>query len=353
MAKGKGEMQTYWLEGKSQTATFPASEHTVETVDGRQSDYEFLEGKTKRLVDWNVEMLIRILKQIVARRRPSGTPSRVSRRIKVDDVLKTYECPLEEVQEVISLPKYDDSATENHATVDVVVLPAPVVKQLNDFVSAISRLYRENPFHNFEHCSHVVMSVSKLMSRIVAPSSIDLDRDMRSASRTLHDHTYGITSDPLTQFACVFSALIHDVDHTGVPNTQVLVENQSLAATYKNRSVAEQNSLDIGWNLLMKEQYADLCALLFTTDAELRRFRKLVVNSVMATDISDKELKEQRNARWERAFSEATVQSSMTSENEKNADDRKATIVIEHLIQASDVSHTMQHWAVYRKWQVS
>jgi hypothetical protein len=30
--------------------------------------------------------------------------------------------------------------------------------------------------------------------------------------------------------------------------------------------------------------------------------------------------------------------------------DRKATIVIEHLIQASDVSHTMQHWHIYRKW---
>jgi len=29
---------------------------------------------------------------------------------------------------------------------------------------------------------------------------------------------------------------------------------------------------------------------------------------------------------------------------------RKATIVIEHLIQASDVSHTMQHWHVYQKW---
>ena len=28
----------------------------------------------------------------------------------------------------------------------------------------------------------------------------------------------------------------------------------------------------------------------------------------------------------------------------------KATIVIEHLIQASDISHTMQHWHIYRKW---
>jgi hypothetical protein len=30
--------------------------------------------------------------------------------------------------------------------------------------------------------------------------------------------------------------------------------------------------------------------------------------------------------------------------------DLKATIVIEHIIQASDVSHTMQHWHIYRKW---
>jgi hypothetical protein len=29
---------------------------------------------------------------------------------------------------------------------------------------------------------------------------------------------------------------------------------------------------------------------------------------------------------------------------------RKATIVIEHLIQASDIAHTMQHWHIYRKW---
>jgi hypothetical protein len=30
--------------------------------------------------------------------------------------------------------------------------------------------------------------------------------------------------------------------------------------------------------------------------------------------------------------------------------DLRATIVLEHIIQASDVSHTMQHWHVYLKW---
>lgn len=63
------------------------------------------------------------------------------------------------------------------------------------------------------------MSVVKLLSRIVAPdidypeeSAISSERKRNQMlAAKLHDHTYGITSDPLTQFAVVFSALIHDV----------------------------------------------------------------------------------------------------------------------------------------------
>ena len=48
-----------------------------------------------------------------------------------------------------------------------------------------------------------------------------------------------------------------------------------------------------------------------------------------------------RNNRWKKAF-----------KNEDHSDERdlKATIVIEHIIQAADVAHTMQHWHVYQKW---
>ena len=57
----------------------------------------------------------------------------------------------------------------------------------------------------------------------------------------------------------------------------------------------------------------------------------------MATDIVDKDLKALRNARWEKAF-----QKKDSTQMTKEDIDRKATIVIEHLIQASDVSHTMR-----------
>jgi hypothetical protein len=220
-----------------------------------------------------------------------------------------------------------------------------VIDQVREYVTCIARMYRTNAFHNFEHASHVTMSVTKLLSRIVAPRNIDDDK-----LNELHDHTYGITSDPLTQFACVFSALIHDVDHTGVPNAQLVKENHPISVLYHNRSMAEQYSLTLSWNLLMEDRFQDFRRCLYSTEAELMRFRHLVVNGVMATDIADKDLKNLRNARWAKAFDDDMTLLDKKKKQSKDDVDRKATIVIEHLIQASDIAHTMQHWHVYRKW---
>lgn len=248
-----------------------------------------------------------------------------------------------------------------------VTINPEVEAQLRQYVTCCAHLYKKNAFHNFEHASHVAQSVTKLLSRIVAPdlghpvlehapfekksNHRGVDDDVNFAS-TLHDHTYGITSDPLTQFACFFSALIHDADHSGVPYTRLLVENPVLSKRYHDRSVAEQNSFSLAWDLLMDDMFVDFRRAIYSTTEELERFRELVVNSVMATDIVDKDLKALRNARWEKAFAEKSEGSdgSIKTDSCQDAINRKATIVIEHLIQASDVSHTMQHWHVYRKW---
>ena len=113
-------------------------------------------------------------------------------------------------------------------------------------------------------------SVSKLLSRILAPK---LGANVDKNDKLLHDHTYGITSDPLTQFACIFSALIHDAEHEGVPNAQLVKEESTLAAKYKNQSVAEQNSVDVGWNLLMEPRFKELRSAIYTTKEEMVHFR--------------------------------------------------------------------------------
>lgn len=52
----------------------------------------------------------------------------------------------------------------------------------------------------------------------------------------------------------------------------------------------------------------------------------------------DKELGAARKERWNKAFAEDV---ELEDENTENIINRKATIVIEHLIQASDIAHTM------------
>jgi hypothetical protein len=194
----------------------------------------------------------------------------------------------------------------------------------------------------------------------------------------------------LTHFAVVFSALIHDTDHRGVSNLQLAKEIPVLGKKYRHKSVAEQNSVDLSWEMLMQPKYCHLQRCIFATKEEYIRFRQLVVNTVLATDIFDSELKALRNMRWDRAFHSDKVHgvfdsdqqsSSMRSdpdesEESTNVDNdvsgnsanpstmpeeskkqrkqtstnRRATIVIEHIIQASDVAHTMQHWNVYKRW---
>jgi 3'5'-cyclic nucleotide phosphodiesterase len=259
---------------------------------------------------------------------------------------------LDEVKDVLKMPKFDARTADVVGKGDNVSIDPCIVNSLTEYVTLIASTYRNNPFHNFDHACHVSMSVSKLMKRIVAPelTSEQYERANRKGGHDLasqlHEYSHGIVSDPMTVFAITFSALIHDADHRGVSNMQLMKEDPTLASRYRNKSIAEQNSLDIAWDLLMLDQFKEMRRFIFGTRQELLRFRQLIVNIVLATDIFDKELNELRTNRWVRAFSETHHHHNRGD----NVNDLRATIVMEHIIQASDVSHTMQHWHVYQKW---
>jgi hypothetical protein len=135
--------------------------------------------------------------------------------------------------------------------------------------------------------------------------------------------------------------------------------------------VAEQNSVDVGtlssdvtrgqpissmdnaslavdlitaWNLLMDFGFKELRMAIYSNQDELNRFRQLIVNTVMATDIMDKDLKALRNARWDKAF----LKEPCVQESSKDIVDRKATIVIEQYVpknrpNCSDQRRTQVH----------
>jgi hypothetical protein len=347
-AKGKGAMQTYWLKQVAQqpdsarkNSLLVATKLASNLAGGLgEANGETNEVKD-RLIDWNVQVMMSLIEKIVARRG----------RKKISKVESHPSLPLtsnskilDEVKEVVELPKFDaDSVLKSDNQVSA---PPLVRSELRDYVAQTAGSYYDNPFHNFQHASHVCLSAHKLLKRITRPDEVNYAHASKAAvAQELHDVTYGISSDPLTQLAMVFAALIHDAGHTGVPNGQLAKESPVIAAKYGNQSIAEQRSVDISWELLLAPCYSHLRECIFPTKEEQARFRQLIVNSVMATDIFDPELGALRKARWAKAF--GPEQPEWTG---RDAVDRKATIVIEHVIQASDVAHTMQHWHVYQKW---
>eukprot|EP00980_Cylindrotheca_fusiformis_P010899 scaffold2482_cov116-Cylindrotheca_fusiformis.AAC.9 len=362
--KGKGEMQTYWVtktnkiqskaaDLKTEMLTLDEGAETEESSEtGEEGDKNPLGidgmSRIERLVEWNVEILTSLLKQVVGCQ--GGVVSEIQTLSSIEKSIGICgKTVLEEFTPTIPLKRFDTEELERRQSTRASDMGVEAKSQLRNYISTIASMYPDNAFHNFEHASHVTASVKKLLSRIVSVGEDNgFGASIPSESEKLVDlagHSYGITSDPLTQFAVVFSAIIHDVDHPGVPNAQLVKENTRCAQIYK-KSVAEQKSVDIAWDMLMEDEYGELRACIYQTEEDLRRFRQLVVNTVMATDIVDKELQALRKARWETAF-DSTAE---TQDEGVESEDRKATIVIEHLIQASDVAHTMQHWYIYKKW---
>jgi hypothetical protein len=312
------------------------------------------EKAIQRLVEWNTDVMLRLLKQVVAKRMTSGQES-----WEEEPTLEQNEgqIVLDEVKEVIDLPRFKYYRAELNP--DSIALPEEAEKQLRDFVAAVSNAYHNNPFHCLQHASQVTTALTKLLSRVVATSLDELENEVEdddsledvqvtdNMAAMLHHHTFGIASDPLSQFGLVFAALIHAVDHQGLSNQDESTANPESTAFYRNRSVVEQRSVEKAWKKLMEPEFIELRKCIYTDEVELQRFRQVVVNSVMATDVDDLELQNLRMKRWEKTFSSGV---RMTGRDTLEDVNRKATIVMEQLMQAADIIHTMQPWIVYEKW---
>lgn len=299
----KGNVQTHWVrmacapisdisEASSQNdggSSAPSQrrmsgpgKNAVSTKIWEGTGLEAYLGKTEldpridRLVDWNVELLAGMLKSVVAQRIAKGAEATQIESGIEEEV--AGDLVLDEVRMVIEFPDFDAKAAARAAEVlGDIELPLEVKSELRQYVAAIASGYWDNPFHDFEHASHVILSANKLLKRI---QSLDDDKfgDVLT-SYDVHEHTYGIGTDPLTQFTLAFAALVHDVGHTGVPNTQLSQDDPDLAEKYVFKSIAEQHSVDLAWDLLMLPAFKNLRSCIYQDRGDCERFRSLLVNS--------------------------------------------------------------------------
>jgi Adenylate and Guanylate cyclase catalytic domain/3'5'-cyclic nucleotide phosphodiesterase len=208
-AKGKGLLQTYWLNPrKARTGSVVSSVEDLASSNGDMEEQdtetmpfssaaEFSNDKLLRLINWNVELFEEMLKPIVQRRMESLGGSLSNIMPVEEQILANGASPRDKIVPSVRMPGFKVD------TVNQVDLGPEVTSQLRNYITSIANLYNSaNAFHNFEHASHVIMSTLKLLQR--ASTNMKLD--------------------PLTKFAICFSALIHDLDHSGVSNGQLVKE---------------------------------------------------------------------------------------------------------------------------------
>ena len=107
--------------------------------------------KEIRLVDWNVEILSRLLRGVVARRQTDSKRMDQSEHVSKTPVANSQErSAIDEVKEIIDLPEYNALHLEDDPS--AVSLDPLVVSQLREYVEeiAVSYVKMNNPFHNFE-----------------------------------------------------------------------------------------------------------------------------------------------------------------------------------------------------------
>jgi len=335
-----------------------------------------LEEGLNRLIKWNTAVLESILTKIVVqqneqRKQNSFKPSKEV--IEYDESARFHE----EIATAVKMPPFDREAMSAAylmpSNEKVNLIPPIAREELRGYVARIASMYQDVHFHSFEHASHVTMSAQKLINKVVLRNSTELNNSMhmlgddtkkgekdlqKQKEADLFFSTYGISSDPLAQFAVVFAALVHDVEHRGVPNVQLIKEQPDLAMKYKNKSIAENNSIRIAWRELLKPEFANLRRCIFGSDGDESRFRQLLINVVIATDITDRERRAGERERWQAAFLSNGDDFNWEKEWQNKSEDKlpdidvslKATVVLEQIVLASDVAHTMQHWLTYVKW---
>ena len=140
-AKGKGEMQTYWLLSRAEQQAMEdndlkgAKRVSQFSKPLKQTRASSLDGKDARLIEWNVRILRDLLKQIVAARGESNN----RRRLPTIHRSSGSQTVLDEVQEIITLPEHKGDAPMKLKDVN---LSQDVLSQLQDYVTAIAKLYR-------------------------------------------------------------------------------------------------------------------------------------------------------------------------------------------------------------------
>jgi hypothetical protein len=231
------------------------------------------------------------------------------------------------------------------------VMPLTVKVQIRKFVCDVASKYNGAKFHSLSHAIHVTTSMNKLLS-------------------------VATQEDPLNSFSLVFSALLHDAGHTGMSNKILKESKHPLSEKYEDGvPTAEKYSIDIALELLYRPEYESLRSAILPNTMSKIEFAKTLFQGILVTDIATPEHIKLNIERYEVSQEEKSeydvricplashvedvfdgvgldesVKDEYPSEFVITHEGLQKCVKNEHLMLLSDVSHLMQGWENFAKW---
>ncbi|XP_049885987.1 dual specificity calcium/calmodulin-dependent 3',5'-cyclic nucleotide phosphodiesterase 1 isoform X3 [Pectinophora gossypiella] len=185
---------------------------------------------------------------------------------------------------------------------------------LENFLSRIEEGYCKfhNPYHNNLHAADVAQTVHYMLCQT-------------GLMNWLSD---------LEIFATLVAAVVHDFEHTGTTNNFHVMSGSDTALLYNDRAVLENHHISAAFRLMRDEE----CNILQNLSRdEFREFRTLVIDMVLATDMSFH-------------FQQLKNMRSLLSLAEPTVDKSKAASLVLH---CCDISHPAKRWDLHHRWTMS
>ncbi|KAL7552126.1 hypothetical protein ACHAWF_018244 [Thalassiosira exigua] len=230
-------------------------------------------------------------------------------------------------------------------------IPELVKEQISNFVEEIAATYSEVNFHSLSHALHVTTSMNKLLS-------------------VMHDE------EALNSFSLVFSALVHDAGHTGMSNKMLEETDHPLSTKYApGVPSAERESIALAIDTLFQPEYAEFRSAIIPEDLVKIQYAKTLFQSILVTDIANSQRVKVGIKRYEVAQDEqgeydielcplaqlidevyeavglaGSVKEEYPSEFVITHSGLQKCVRNEHMMLLSDVSHLLQGWENFIKW---
>ncbi|KAG8183104.1 hypothetical protein JTE90_019987 [Oedothorax gibbosus] len=183
---------------------------------------------------------------------------------------------------------------------------------LENFLVQIEAGYERyrNPYHNNMHAADVTQTVAYLLCQA-------------GLANWLTD---------IEIFATLFAAIIHDYEHTGTTNSFHVMSGSETALLYNDRAVLENYHISQSFQLLKLEENSILANL---SKEEYREFRNLVIEMVLATDMSSH-------------FQQIKTMKQLLCHSDFSAMDKAKVLSL--MLHCCDISHPAKDWNLHFRW---